>query len=666
MKRGAEKQLSKDDADDEIEEVSAPTGLSVADEATLATRRIKALPKRVSQSPAPSPAPSLNGSPAPTSPSKLGAFSGFGSASGAPFSFAPSGSPSTNKPSSAAPSSTPFSLGPSNSKPLSSSTAPSIASSASNATKTFASFLNPSSVPATPSSSVAPPPNSPPSGLDDVALKYYSSLRGLNTSLLAAISKAVESDPFSNIASLLDQYKNLRISVQKEYDSKTSRPQSSTNGVSATNKPAASSSVNLSSTAPSPAPTSMPAPPASFTGFSSTATSSSSTKPGGGFTPSFGVTDTKSSGFTFPPSSDTKPGPPSATSTLFGGSTSSETSGSDSLKPSFSLPTASTNAFSFTSSDTSKDTSKPSNPFGISSSASTPFGSGFPTARTSTLFGSISGDAKSRDDPDKDKEKPKSAFTFGSSPAPKPFGEGSPFGTSTPEKSSTTSSFFGASSSSPGKSPFSFGSGSGFGFGVSPKSGEASPPGSKTPPVGFSFGTSTATKIDFSAPPPKIDFGAPSSTGDSRGVTPATEGSQDSDAGPQLLSPTAFEKEGQGEEDEETTHEVKAKVYKLTKDKEGKQDWSELGVGVLRLKKHKTNGVRRVFLRNGTTGKIVLNFRIYVGLKPSHQKNTVSFIGHSEAGDSVPYRLRVGKAEAAEDLKNAMDREIEFVRGRTE
>ena len=45
------------------------------------------------------------------------------------------------------------------------------------------------------------------------------------------------------------------------------------------------------------------------------------------------------------------------------------------------------------------------------------------------------------------------------------------------------------------------------------------------------------------------------------------------------------------------------------------------------------------------------------------QKNTVAFVGHNETGESVTFRVRVGKVEGAEELKNALDREIEFVRG---
>ena len=74
----------------------------------------------------------------------------------------------------------------------------------------------------------------------------------------------------------------------------------------------------------------------------------------------------------------------------------------------------------------------------------------------------------------------------------------------------------------------------------------------------------------------------------------------------------ACDKEGEGEEDEVTVHEIRSKVYKMTKDKEGKAQWGDMGVGVLRLKKHKETGARRMLLRNSSTGKITIVSRFAV------------------------------------------------------
>jgi len=68
----------------------------------------------------------------------------------------------------------------------------------------------------------------------------------------------------------------------------------------------------------------------------------------------------------------------------------------------------------------------------------------------------------------------------------------------------------------------------------------------------------------------------------SRADTPATEGTQEEGLA-RTLSPnlpgSEGDVEGEGEEDEETTYTVKAKVFKFTTDGEGASTWSEMGIG---------------------------------------------------------------------------------------
>jgi hypothetical protein len=70
-----------------------------------------------------------------------------------------------------------------------------------------------------------------------------------------------------------------------------------------------------------------------------------------------------------------------------------------------------------------------------------------------------------------------------------------------------------------------------------------------------------------------------------------------------LEGSSVHDQEGEGEEDEETTHSVKTKVYSLNKEQGA---WKELGLGVLKVKKHKASGAGRLLLRNSSTGKIVI------------------------------------------------------------
>jgi len=157
----------------------------------------------------------------------------------------------------------------------------------------------------------------------------------------------------------------------------------------------------------------------------------------------------------------------------------------------------------------------------------------------------------------------------------------------------------------------------------------------------------------------------PSSSAASRGDTPATEGSLEEDGSARTQSPGLHGGEGEGEEDEETTYTIKAKVFKFTTDREGAPTWSEMGIGMLRLKKHKETNARRVILRSNTTGKIIINFRIYPGLQPKRTGKTVAFTGHISSPEkdtqSAQYRLRVATEGTATELVEAMEREVRLV-----
>ncbi|KAN0133922.1 hypothetical protein V8E53_008140 [Lactarius tabidus] len=675
MKRGADRQISKDDGpDDEVQEVQ--TGIHIAKESDLAKREIRGLPKRKNLLGPAGPPPVS--SPAPTATQKFGYFSGFGVASGAPapFTFAPS-----------APAGQ-----PQEPAEATQSSAPVVADSASNATKKFASFLGPSST------AGAKPDTS--GDTDQVALKYYTSLRGLNTSFLSAISKAMETDPFVDVVELLEQYKKHRISVQNEYDGKSS--QSTARRASSATKPFSFGKPNTSTSA------AMPVPPSSFAGFSAPSATASSVTPatGTGFTPSPAASAAGTSPFNFPPaSSDTKPAP-AASSSPFGPAPPSH----------------------------------PSFPFGASASASTtsstsPFGSSQPSGtslfggppKSSALFGS--GNSSTTEGKDKEKDQPAST-PFGSSPfalsippGAKLFGEnttsssgaGSIFGAKSTEKDSdkdkekekdkttSQSSVFGANSfSSPAKpssSPFAgFGSAttaattaSPFVFGVAAGAASEGTPSPKAGNIGFSFGSPSRTPsqtapsaapssgsglgFNFAPAPPassgattpaSTNLDAPSST--SRADTPLTEGAQE-DGLARTLSPGLAggdgDVEGEGEEDEETTHTVKAKVFKFTTDREGMSVWADLGIGMLRLKKHKVKTARRIILRSSTTGKIIINFRIYAGLQPKRAGKIVSFTGHitspGKETQTVQYRLRVATEAAATEMAEALEREVRLV-----
>ncbi|KAF9529239.1 hypothetical protein CPB83DRAFT_852916 [Crepidotus variabilis] len=610
MKRGAEKQLTKDGGeDDELDESSSGQGFKKASDTALATRTIKALPGRAGKSGPPKsifagfgqPTGSLfgsniNASGTETSPAPDGSFSPFGTGFGASTPSAPTTSSFTFT--SPAASTASSGSGTFNSSP-----------STTNTSKAFASILSASANPFSPA-----PTSNGPSGPD--LTSYYKNLRGLNTSFLSTVSSTIEKDPFTDLSGLLESYKALRLKVQKEQDEESDKQ---------------TVTSNMKETSDSKL-TAAPSTPANLSSFGKLSTSATDSKP-----------TTTSSFASF--SSKDSPAPAS----------SSTPSGGSSLFSSNSAQPASTNAFTKTTSSTfpfgapSKipvPTEKPSSFFGSTPAVS--------DASKSTPFGNTTASSSSNSTP----------FSFGAPPTPS---STNPFG-------NTNTNLFGSSPSSslpfkiePGKNAFgnptsndsekklpsaiSFGTPSQF---------------SKSPGVFFGFGSTPASTSTSLTPTPAPTSESQETTttegGDEGGS--AAGGSESKEGTPGLLTPNPHDEEGAGEENEETTHAVKLKAYRMKKaDEQGGSGWSELGMGVFRLKKHRETDARRVLLRNSTNGKINMNFKIYSGLKPSVAKKALTFIGHAD-GVSQTYCVRLPNETQANELKAALDREIEFVKAK--
>ncbi|PFH46730.1 hypothetical protein AMATHDRAFT_7469 [Amanita thiersii Skay4041] len=644
MKRGAEKQLTKDDTSDE-EADEAPETFKKADEATLLKREIRGLPKRALAGPRA--ATMTNGSPpaAETSTPKFAGFAGFGTTNNVnPFTFtAPPSKPTRllNLLQSSSQNSLNSQTQPSTA-PTPFSSPSTVSTTASNTAKTLATFLGsnePTSSDSTPaatgtvsnlpfpitktaapapatglpspfgkplaplssfsSTAVAPPSAPHPSSStttsslgaksDEAAVKYYSELRGLNISVLAAITKAIQDDPFIDLVQILEQYKSKRSSVENGYQ--TSKTNTTTRTESA------------------PLPQ-MPAPPAAFKFgskvFDMGAHPVNDNSGKGGFKPILPTT------------------------------TSAAT-----LSSPFKFPSASTSSEPSTSISNAVD--QKHTPF-----SSSPFTFGATTSAASTtsptpLFGSGS------------KYESSSAFTF--------------------PPSSSTSTSVGASSTGSNStlaSPFSKGTSAFGGFGKTVGSGTLGNP------VGFGFGAATSKGLDsdaeqketgFTFKPSTSSFGVLATSSDSKKTEDGDEGGNgDGDASPgtdddastkiNASSPSPHDVEGEGEENEETRHSVKLKAYRLKKsDEPGGPSWIEIGVGMFRLKKHKETGSSRVLLRNSTTGKVNLNFLLYSGLKATQNKKMVTFVGHDN-GTSQTYNVRLASEDQARELKEAIEREV--------
>ncbi|KAF7315421.1 RanBD1 domain-containing protein [Mycena indigotica] len=563
MKRGADRQISKEDIEDtDIEEIEPTEGFHKADDAVLATRKIKPMPRRMGG----------DADKAATTTAPAPKFSGFGTPTNSAFSFtAPSSSPSfpiakpsTNLFGGATSLPTAFSPAP--------ASTPSLAPTASNAAKTFASFLGekPSAIPS----------SAPTSGTtaNSSELKYYKSLRGLNVSIIDFLQKALEEDPFADFGSVLSEYSQKRNDIKKEFDGATATPTPSSLG-------RASTAPSLFGGAPTAAASTfkMPEAPTAFAGFGKPPTSTSTTT----------VTNGKV---------DAPPAPP-ATAFSFGSASAS--------KPSVFTPPASSPFLPLPSSSSSSSTSATSTPFSFATPPTTAFGS---TATATTN-------------------------PFGASASPTPFGSSSKSAPSLfPSSGSTGFSFGTSSTASSNPSGFSFGA---------PKTGNPIPTDTKSQST---IAGDDETEIASSQETEKVTTDESKSSGFFSPDAPST-----------------MDAEGQGEEDEETIQAARIKSFRMKKkDEPGDSPWIDMGIGFIRLKRHKETAARRLLLRNSHSGKIQINFALFAGFSATlnAKSKSLMFVGHDEASVSQTYNLKFKTEAEAAEFQSTLETEVSKIKSK--
>jgi nucleoporin NUP2 len=178
---------------------------------------------------------------------------------------------------------------------------------------------------------------------------------------------------------------------------------------------------------------------------------------------------------------------------------------------------------------------------------------------------------------------------------------------------------------------------------------------------GFGAAAAAAAAAVAAAPPPKPaaafsgfggGFTAPninsSSIPAAAAPAPAAAAGGDEDAMP-LEAPASLGR-AEGEEDEIVEYEVRAKLYRFNVEE---KSYGDMGKGVLRTMKHKQTGSRRLVLRNDG-GKVLLNLRVYEGMKLDVKTDAIGFVAKEEGGP-VTYLLRVKPSNLA-PLKAAMER----------
>lgn len=109
-----------------------------------------------------------------------------------------------------------------------------------------------------------------------------------------------------------------------------------------------------------------------------------------------------------------------------------------------------------------------------------------------------------------------------------------------------------------------------------------------------------------------------------------------------------------GEEGEETVFEVKGKLYAVV-DGENK----DLGVGQFRVNENTESKKRRMIMRTGGTGQLILNNWVIQGMGPKRTKNFVTIFA-VEDGKPKKFLLKVKEESSAEDVV----RELEAGKGK--
>ncbi|TPX70002.1 hypothetical protein SpCBS45565_g02091 [Spizellomyces sp. 'palustris'] len=189
--------------------------------------------------------------------------------------------------------------------------------------------------------------------------------------------------------------------------------------------------------------------------------------------------------------------------------------------------------------------------------------------------------------------------------------------------------------------PSSFGN-----FGSAATTSSAAPTFNTPASTGFSFfgntqSSATPGPVSFIPPPQTPSNPSNDNTEDADG----DEANKEDQIGDALMR-------GQGEEQERTVHQVRAKVFSF--DKESGQ-WKPAGVGQLRVNKHIETGKARLLHRADGSGRVLLNAAVYQGMKFTLKANNLSFAIVLEGGVMQQTLVRVKAASDASALLDAIE-----------
>lgn len=122
------------------------------------------------------------------------------------------------------------------------------------------------------------------------------------------------------------------------------------------------------------------------------------------------------------------------------------------------------------------------------------------------------------------------------------------------------------------------------------------------------------------------------------------------------------------EKEETELYEVdKVKLFEYRKGGDGGDGWKEIGVGFLRVYRHKVTKKRRIVSRVEGTGKLILNVPLYPLAQTGLSKKDVTYNvvmqddkkaggGEQAAASMRRFMIRTKAADVAQALKEALDK----------
>ncbi|KAI9455206.1 hypothetical protein F5148DRAFT_398178 [Russula earlei] len=110
-----------------------------------------------------------------------------------------------------------------------------------------------------------------------------------------------------------------------------------------------------------------------------------------------------------------------------------------------------------------------------------------------------------------------------------------------------------------------------------------------------------------------------------------------------------------GEEEDETIHSVRGKLFMLSE----KNQWKERGTGLLRLNRRRVDrSGARLVMRKDAVFAVLLNVALFRGMSCSIAQERYLRFSVLTPGGTIHYNLRVGSAQAAADLLKAINDNI--------